>query len=103
MRDGWPRSPRRSTRALTSADPAPSEQEVLGWFQKLSNWGRWGPDDRLGTLNHIAAAKLVRAGESVSCGWDIRTGRQPGATVESQRYMIATGLGRDDDDRGLMG
>jgi len=31
----------------------PSEDEVVSYFDKLSNWGRWGPDDRLGTLNLI--------------------------------------------------
>src|SRR5438552_18937308 len=51
----------------------PTESEVWGWMQSLSNWGRWGPDDELGTLNHItpekrrAAAALVREGEVVSC------------------------------------
>ncbi len=89
---------------------APSEDEVLTWFDQLSNWNRWGPDDRLGTLNHItpakrvAAAGLVREGLSVSCSWDMRTGRQPGATVENQRYMLSTGLGLADEGRkGLMG
>ena len=89
---------------------APSEDEVLGWFDSLSNWGRWGDDDRLGTLNHItpekrvAAAGLVREGVSVSCSWDMRTGRQPGATVENQRYMLSTGLGLGDEGRkGGMG
>lgn len=83
----------------------PDEDEVLGWFDTLSNWGRWGADDRLGTLNHVtpakrvAAAALVQAGESVSCSWDIRTGRQPGATVENQRYMLSTGLGLGDEGR----
>ena len=82
---------------------------MLGWFDELSNWGRWGTDDRLGTLNHltpakrVAAAGLVRDGQSVSCSWDIRTGRQPGATVESQRYMLSTGLGLDEEGRrGLL-
>ena len=23
----------------------PSEEEVLGYFDKLSNWGRWGQDE----------------------------------------------------------
>ncbi len=89
---------------------APSEETVLVWFDELSNWGRWGDDDRLGTLNHltpakrVAAAQLVREGISVSCSWDIKTGRQPGATVESQRYMLSTGLGLDEEGRkGLMG
>jgi two-component system sensor histidine kinase SenX3 len=88
----------------------PAEAEVLGWFDQLSNWDRWGPDDRLGTLNHVtpqhrvAAAQLVQVGESVSCSWDMRTGRQPGATVENQRYMLSTGLGLDDEGRrGLLG
>ncbi|MFV0260262.1 MAG: cyclase family protein [Acidimicrobiales bacterium] len=89
---------------------APSEEEILGWFDTLSNWKRWGDDDLLGTLNHVtpakrvAAARLVTEGVSVSCAWDIRTGQQPGATVESQRYMLSTGLGLDDPDRvGLLG
>lgn len=89
---------------------APSEEVVLGWFDELSNWNRWGEDDRLGTLNHltpakrVAAAKLVQEGISVSCSWDIKTGRQPGATVESQRYMLSTGLGLDEEGRkGLLG
>jgi kynurenine formamidase len=36
------------------------------------NWGRWGPDDQRGTLNHVtaesivAAARLVRAGRVIS-------------------------------------
>lgn len=89
---------------------APSEEQVLTWFDGLSNWGRWGDDDRLGTLNHVtpdrrvAAAALVREGLSVSCSWDIRTGPQPGATVENQRYMLSTGLGlADEGRRSLMG
>ena len=89
---------------------APSEETVLTWFDDLSNWTRWGDDDRLGTLNHLTPAKrvsaagLVREGISVSCSWDIKTGRQPGATVENQRYMLSTGLGLDEEGRkGLMG
>jgi kynurenine formamidase len=83
----------------------PREDEVLGWFTQLSNWGRWSADDRLGTLNHVTPAKrvgaagLVQVGESVSCSWDVRTGRQPGATVENQRYMLSTGLGLSDEGR----
>jgi kynurenine formamidase len=84
---------------------APSEEEVLGWFDQLSNWGRWGDDDRLGTANHITAdhrvraAELVREGLSVSCSWDIRSGPQPGSTVENQRYMLSTGLGLAEEGR----
>lgn len=55
----------------------PTQDEVLGYFDTLSNWGRWGDDDELGTLNHItdevrlAAARAVRHGRSVSCGWEV--------------------------------
>jgi hypothetical protein len=30
-----------------------TQDDVLGYFDTLSNWGRWGDDDQLGTLNHI--------------------------------------------------
>ena len=41
-------------------------------FESVKNWGRWGPDDELGTLNYVtpdtvrAAARLVRTGRRVS-------------------------------------
>jgi kynurenine formamidase len=41
-------------------------------FEAVKNWGRWGTDDELGTLNYItadkvrAAASLVRSGRRVS-------------------------------------
>ena len=55
----------------------PTQDEVLGYFDSLSNWGRWGGDDLLGTLNLITpekrtqAASLVREGVSVSCSRQI--------------------------------
>lgn len=39
----------------------PSEEEVLGYHEKLSNWGRWGDDDELGTPNLITPEKTKRA------------------------------------------
>ena len=41
-------------------------------FQQVKNWGRWGPDDELGSVNLITPAKrkqaagLVKSGEIVS-------------------------------------
>ena len=43
-----------------------SEFRDLG--KKLSNWGRWGKDDRIGTLNHITAQTLVEAGRLIRKG-----------------------------------
>ena len=45
--------------------------------KRLSNWGRWGADDRVGTLNHItpdrvaAAGRCIRSGRIVSLGLPI--------------------------------
>jgi hypothetical protein len=39
----------------------PTEQEVLGYFESLSNWGRWGDDDQLGAPNLITPAKTKAA------------------------------------------
>jgi kynurenine formamidase len=48
-------------------------------FESVKNWGRWGPDDQLGTINLItpervaAAAALVRSGRRVSMQIPINT------------------------------
>lgn len=50
----------------------PGVETVRRLAERCSNWGRWGPDDELGTLNHIgpdevaAAAGLVRTGRVFS-------------------------------------
>ena len=51
----------------------------------VRNWGRWGADDRLGTLNlvtpevRVRAAASVRQGKVFSLGLDLASdGPQPG-------------------------
>lgn len=58
--------------------------------RELSNWGRWGADDRIGTLNHItperraAAATLARTGKLFDLAIGIgRPGIQRAAGVRS--------------------
>ncbi|HZP44893.1 MAG TPA: cyclase family protein [Candidatus Binataceae bacterium] len=57
----------------------PTEQELLGIFEKCKNWGRWGKDDQSGALNFITAkkraeaAKLVQTGEVVSLALPLAT------------------------------
>ncbi len=52
-------------------------------MQDISNWGRWGADDELGTLNLItkktrkSAAKLVRKGITVSLALDLNKVKGP--------------------------
>ena len=56
----------------SSSRPLVSEAQFEAWQKELSNWGRWGKDDELGTLNLITPAKrratlaLVKEGVTVS-------------------------------------
>jgi kynurenine formamidase len=59
--------------------PNISVAEFETMFEAVKNWGRWGPDDELGTLNYIKpehvrrAAGLVKSGRSVSMAIPINT------------------------------
>src|SRR3989442_12940690 len=35
---------------------------------KVRNWGRWGPDDEIGTLNYITPDTIAAAGRLVTAG-----------------------------------
>jgi kynurenine formamidase len=47
--------------------------DVHALCDRYRNWGKWGPDDQLGTVNYIDeecvkhAATLVRTGKTISC------------------------------------
>lgn len=82
----------------------PTSDDVLGYFETLSNWGRWGAGDEIGTLNLItearvaAAAALVRDGTAVSCARALdMTSNDP--ISQTHRYFTLTGEGLDDPDR----
>jgi kynurenine formamidase len=65
-------------------------------FQRVSNWGRWGPDDERGTLNYLtaeqvrASAALVRSGRTVSLSLPINTVAGPDNPHPSVHYMVKT-------------
>jgi kynurenine formamidase len=86
----------------------PTEAEVIEYFTSLSNWGRWGDDDVLGTLNlitdekRVAASRLVRRGRTVSCSWEIDPRLQrDDVTAPPMRLMVHTGEGLGDEERVL--
>jgi kynurenine formamidase len=63
---------------------------------RLSNWGKWGPKDQLGTLNYItpamrvAAMKLVRHGEVIALAREVPVAKADGVrrqTYEMKRYV----------------
>jgi kynurenine formamidase len=45
-----------------------AEPDVEAMIRRVSNWGRWGPDDELGTVNFITALKRVEAAGLVKSG-----------------------------------
>ena len=77
---------------------APTADEVIGYMKSLSNWGRWGKDDQLGTLNLITpqkvtqAAALVHEGVTVTCARPIVFENSPDITsIPPLHYMFRTG------------
>jgi kynurenine formamidase len=84
----------RSTSWMTT------DEEVDALARELSNWGRWGADDELGTLklitehNRIAAAACVRTGTVHSLALELRgDSPQPAGSgrLNAQHVMTATG------------
>src|SRR5881409_3622049 len=78
-----------------------TESDVVKMMDSLSNWGRWGSSDQLGTINlitpakRIAAAGLVRDGVSVTCARPIVTDITADTTFQPLRFMVDSGEGRD--------
>jgi kynurenine formamidase len=70
-----------------------SDAEFRELFGRVSNWGRWGEEDQRGTLNHLtadrisAAARLVRAGETVSLGSPLNTELEPDNPEPADHHM----------------
>ena len=83
----------------------PTEEEVLGYFKKLSNWGRWGADDELGTPNLITPEKTKRAlatvqeGITVSLARDIMWDSAPDVPNPPVHYMVESGEGWASGDK----
>ncbi len=82
-----------------------SAAEFRELFDRVSNWGRWGPDDERGALNHLtpelvaAAAGLVRDGRTVSLSRSLNTEREPDNPEPADHHM--TMLGGQEHPDGL--
>jgi kynurenine formamidase len=80
----------------------PSIDTVRELAAKYSNWGRWGADDELGTLNHlrpadrVAAAALIKTGQviSLSVAFDEHGPQRPGSGRPNPVHLM-TVTGRD--------
>lgn len=78
---------------MGDAKPLPTEDEVRGYFEQCSNWGRWGATDSAGTINlvtpakRIEAARMVRSGRAVSLAYSLNTVGGPGNWNPAQHFM----------------
>ena len=83
----------------------PTEEQVLDYFKSFSNWGRWGEEDQLGTLNFLTPEKtkraigLVREGVTLSCARTIRYDPAPDVPFPPLHYMIDSGEGWASGDK----
>ena len=91
---------------MTTLSTIPTREEILGWFDSLSNWGRWGPDDEVGTLNLITprkrlqAAGLVREGLVISCGRTIDYESAADNPFPARHFMLRSGEGEQSQELG---
>ena len=77
----------------------PYPQEIIDLGEKVKNWGRWGDDDEIGTINFITdevvkeATKCVKSGKRLSLAFPLQQqgglqlGSMPGR-VNPLRTMI---------------
>ena len=62
--------------APKAVPPKVARAQFEKWMMQYSNWGRWGKDDRLGTLNTITPAKRMQASDLVKTGTVVSLARQ---------------------------
>lgn len=74
---------------------------VRKYVEKYSNWGRWGADDQIGTLNMVgpeqvrAAASLVRKGEVISMSLPYDSGGCQDGGLRHNPQLLVTATGTD--------
>lgn len=77
----------------TSASGNVGLDEFEQIFESVKNWGRWGPDDELGTMNYITpdmvvrAASLVRSGRRVSMAIPINKVAGPDNPQQAMHFV----------------
>lgn len=92
-----------TSQSLWAQAPSPSRvprnaAEVRTLLKEISNWGRWGKDDQLGTLNLITpatrerAAALVQDGTSVSLARDSELEQAADVSSPYERRMLNAGM-----------
>jgi kynurenine formamidase len=84
-----------------------SRAELGTYFDRLSNWGRWGQDDELGTLNlltperRMAGTQLVKRGLSISLAREISPTHAVDNPAPMLHHMLTSGEGAVEGFRGM--
>jgi kynurenine formamidase len=79
-----------------------NKADVDSLMKELSNWGRWGKDDQLGTLNlitpekRVQAAGLVKTGTAVSLARNVEKRSAADNPMPFLHKMLSTGTGDGD-------
>src|SRR5437773_9384259 len=68
--------------AAAQSPPLVTQAEYERWQVELSNWGRWGRNDEMGTLNLITPAKRKQAAALVKEGFSVSLARDASAVKE---------------------
>jgi kynurenine formamidase len=94
--------PGRGGQAAGQVDDNRVKKEQLArWMTELSNWGRWGKDDQLGTLNLVTPAKRAQAAALVKTGTTVSLARDvtPGTGARNPFVRTVSILGEISMDR----
>jgi kynurenine formamidase len=87
---------------MTKVHAKLTRKDIDAAAERLKNWGRWGPDDEIGTLNNISAqdivnaARLIRKGQVFSLALNFDN-QGPQSGLWGKRFnpihtMLATGV-----------
>jgi kynurenine formamidase len=88
-----------ASRASAQEEKNMTAVDVERLIKECSNWGRWGKEDQLGTLNLITPGKRREAAKLVTRGLSVSLARTAETKVASDNpkpfghTMLATGLG----------
>jgi kynurenine formamidase len=94
------------TGSVNSQTTEMTKADVDRLTKELSNWGRWGKDDQLGTLNlitsekRVQAAALVKSGVAISLARHVEKQTSADNQMPFSHKMLATGKG--DGDQWVM-
>ena len=53
----------RAPQGTSTASRKVTKEQFEQWKKDLNNWGRWGKDDEIGTMNFITPAKRKQAAD----------------------------------------